>query len=66
MGTDVIAVTIYDNFSSGRSWHYAHHVADKRFAVVRGDVNEREKLTEAMRATMWSFILLLTRTSLRR
>ncbi len=42
------AVTIYDNFSSGREWHYAHHLDDARFKVVRGNVHEREKLAAAM------------------
>ena len=41
-------VTIYDNFSSGREWHYAKHLNDARFAVVRGDVKDLETLTQAM------------------
>ena len=41
-------VTLYDNFSSGREWHYAQHTSDARFRVVRGDVKEIEKLTRAM------------------
>jgi UDP-glucose 4-epimerase len=44
----VEAVTIYDNFSSGREWHYEHHVADSRFRVVRGDVGEVDRLAAAM------------------
>ncbi len=44
----VEAVTLYDNFSSGREWHYQAHLADPRFQVVRGDVNEIERLTAAM------------------
>jgi UDP-glucose 4-epimerase len=43
-----LAVTLYDNFSSGREWHYAPHVADPRFRVVRGDVKDLDPLTEAM------------------
>mgnify|MGYP003338506214 CR=1 FL=1 len=46
---DCRGVTIYDNFSSGRDWHFAHHLADARFSVVRGDVHERDRLTAAMR-----------------
>lgn len=42
------AVTIYDNFSSGQMWHVEHHAKDSRFKIVRGDVGELEKLTEAM------------------
>ena len=41
-------VTLYDNFSSGREWHYQHHEADARLRVVRGDLNETAKLQEAM------------------
>jgi len=43
------AVTLYDNFSSGREWHYAHHADDPRLRVVRGDVKNLECLTNAMR-----------------
>lgn len=43
------AVTLYDNFSSGREWHYAHHANDHRLHVVRGDVKDIDALTEAMR-----------------
>lgn len=41
-------VTLFDNFSSGREWHFAQHLDDPRFAVVRADVKELEVLTEAM------------------
>ena len=41
-------VTLYDNFSSGREWHYQEHVSDPRFRVVRGDVKEIIPLTQAM------------------
>jgi UDP-glucose 4-epimerase len=42
------AVTLYDNFSSGREWHYAQHFGDSRLRVVRGDVKDIGPLTEAM------------------
>jgi UDP-glucose 4-epimerase len=42
------AVTLYDNFSSGREWHYAHHAADARLKVVRGQVEDTESLVRAM------------------
>jgi len=45
---EIAAVTIYDNFSSGREWHYAHHLQDARFRVVRGDVKEATRLVAAM------------------
>ncbi len=44
----VSRVTIYDNFSSGRPWHYAHHASDPRLQVVRGDVKDSEPLKKAM------------------
>ena len=44
----VKAVTLYDNFSSGREWHYAHHEHDSRLRVVRGDVKDLASLERAM------------------
>jgi UDP-glucose 4-epimerase len=44
----VAAVTIYDNFSSGREWHYEQHRSDARFHVIRGDVKDLDVLTGAM------------------
>ena len=41
-------VTIFDNFSSGREWHHAHHRSDPRFTVVRGDVKDLGALRSAM------------------
>ena len=41
-------VTVYDNFTSGRDWHVAHHLDDARFAVVRGEVADLEHLTDTM------------------
>src|SRR5580704_9243156 len=45
----VARVTLYDNFSSGREWHYEQHARDPRFRVVRSDVKDIEALTAAMR-----------------
>ncbi len=44
----VTAVTLYDNFSSGREWHSQQHLGDARFRVVRGDVKDIEPLMAAM------------------
>lgn len=44
----VTAVTLYDNFSSGREWHYEKHVTDPRFRVIRGDVKDLDYLTRSM------------------
>jgi len=45
----VAAVTLYDNFSSGREWHYEHHRKDPRLCVIRGDVKDTDGLTLAMK-----------------
>jgi UDP-glucose 4-epimerase len=41
-------VTLYDNFSSGREWHYEHHRGDPRLNVVRGHVHDFQGLRAAM------------------
>jgi UDP-glucose 4-epimerase len=41
-------VTLYDNFSSGQEWHYAHHRSDERLRVVRGEANDQDSLCHAM------------------
>ena len=46
---ETAGVTLYDNFSSGREWHYARWVGDPRLTVVRADVHEQDRLTDAMR-----------------
>jgi len=40
---------LYDNFSSGRKWHFEQHVSDPRLRVVREDVKDLEPLTVAMK-----------------
>src|SRR5687768_1360604 len=42
-------VTIFDNMSSGREWHFSDHLNDARFAFVRGDAGDLAALTAAMR-----------------
>ena len=69
----VTAVTLYDNFSSGREWHYEHHRDDPRLRVMRNDVKDLDALTEAMQghgvvihlASNPDIALLLTMMSLR-
>lgn len=48
--TSVMTVTVYDNFSSGREWHYEQHVNDPRIHVIRGDVKDLTGLAFAMQA----------------
>jgi UDP-glucose 4-epimerase len=45
----VAAVALYDNFSSGRDWHYEHHRDDLRLRIIRGDVKDIDSLTAAIR-----------------
>ncbi len=45
---DTEAVTLYDNLSSGREWHFAPHLGDKRFALVKGDAGDIDTLAVAM------------------
>jgi UDP-glucose 4-epimerase len=45
----VAKVTIYDNFSSGREWHYEHHLHDQRLEIVKNDVSNLSDLAKAMR-----------------
>jgi UDP-glucose 4-epimerase len=44
----VSGVTLYDNFSSGRRWHYEMHAEDPRFRVVCADAKDIETLTSSM------------------
>lgn len=41
-------VTLYDNFSSGRPWHYEGHAGDRRLQVVRADVHDFAALRGAL------------------
>jgi UDP-glucose 4-epimerase len=41
-------VTVYDNFSSGKEWHYADHREDARLEVVKADANDLRLLCDAM------------------
>jgi UDP-glucose 4-epimerase len=45
---DTAAVTIYDNYSSGRLSHHAH-ITDPRFRAVRGDAKDLPSLEAAMK-----------------
>jgi UDP-glucose 4-epimerase len=45
----VEAVTVFDNFSSGRDWHLATEEASDRLRVVRGDVRDLGLLASSMR-----------------
>jgi UDP-glucose 4-epimerase len=44
----VEAVTLYDNFTSGRQWHYAHHEQDRRLHVLCADVKDMAALERGM------------------
>lgn len=42
-------VTLFDNFSSGRAWHFERHRGDHRLQVIHADVSDLLTLTTAMR-----------------
>jgi UDP-glucose 4-epimerase len=44
----VDSVTIYDNLTSGRKWHFAKHLANPKFKFAKGDVKDLEVLKRAM------------------
>ena len=46
--TGSTGVTLYDNFTSGREWHFAHHATDARLRVVRGNAEDTAALAAAM------------------
>ncbi len=46
--TTTTGVTLYDNFSSGREWHFEHHLGDARFSLVRGEVADQDRLAHSM------------------
>ena len=42
-------VVIYDNFSSGREWHFEQHKQDSRLEIVRGEIADRDRLVKALK-----------------
>lgn len=46
--SQVRAVTVYDNFSNGKEWHYSEHEGDSRLKVIRADVHEFDRLVSSM------------------
>jgi UDP-glucose 4-epimerase len=46
-------VTIFDNFSSGRDWHYEAHAGDPRLNVVRADASDLSALSVTMEGHDW-------------
>ena len=44
----VEAVTVYDNFSSGRRWHLDRFAADQRLEIREADVLDLKALTAAV------------------
>lgn len=45
---DVSGVTIFDNLSSGREWHFEPHLKNPKFRFVKGDVKDLDTLKRAM------------------
>jgi len=44
----VDGVTIFDNLSSGREWHFQQHLKNPKFKFVKGDIKDIELLKRAM------------------
>jgi len=44
----VQSVTIYDNLTSGREWHFAKHLNNPKFRFIKGDVKDLETLKRTM------------------
>ena len=42
-------ITVFDNFSSGREWHFEQHRSDRRLQIIRADVADLSSLTHAIR-----------------
>ncbi|MBO0887374.1 MAG: NAD-dependent epimerase/dehydratase family protein, partial [Acidimicrobiales bacterium] len=45
---DTEQVTVFDNFTSGRTWHLEHQGGDRRLRVVRGDVRDLKALVASL------------------
>lgn len=45
----VEAVTVIDNFSSGREWHIEKFRSDPRFTLIRGELHNAELLVSSMK-----------------
>lgn len=43
------AVSLFDNFSSGHDWHFAHHKDDPRLNVVRADIADMGRLCDTLK-----------------
>ena len=41
-------VTVFDNFSTGRRWHFGDRVRDPRLTIVEADAQDESKLAAAM------------------
>ncbi len=48
LGAGASAVTVFDNFSSGREWHLEAHKSDSRLRIVRGNVEDPPAIRGAM------------------
>lgn len=46
-------ITLFDNFSSGREWHYEHHTGDPRLQVIRADASDVKALAATMGGHDW-------------
>ncbi len=45
------AVTIYDNFSSGKKWHLEDIINNKNLKITEADIKDLDKLTESVKGS---------------
>lgn len=51
-GNDVV---VYDNFSTGRKLFIEHHLKNKKFKLIKGDLLDTKKLSSAMKGVYFVF-----------
>ncbi|MCK5548169.1 MAG: SDR family NAD(P)-dependent oxidoreductase, partial [Thermoplasmata archaeon] len=52
---DGIQVVVYDNFSTGQESFIEHHLHNDMFTLIRGDIRDNDRLTQAMRGCDFVF-----------
>ncbi len=48
LDTRDVSVTVFDNFATGRRWHFGERIHDERLAIVDADAQDEESLLNAM------------------
>ena len=48
LDTSEHAVTVFDNFSTGRRWHFGARINDPRLTITEGDCRNQEQIAEVI------------------